>query len=117
MFIANRVSKGFDSHVRRWRIRSALFMEISILIEVITPIFSNMYAFLCLASLANAGKNVCWLSTSATKAHINKHFCKFENLADVTGKAVSQAILASLCGTILGMSISLFTGAAGFYFF
>eukprot|EP01083_Nonionella_stella_P291769 992559_1 len=107
MYLASKISQGFDAHVRKWRFLSALYYEASIFLEAITPLFNSQIMFLVLASVANAGKNICWLSTSASKAHIHKYMCKRENLADITGKAVSQGIATNLMGTSLGMVISI----------
>lgn len=112
MYLASRISQGFDAYVKKWRFLSCLYYEGSIFLEAITPIFNSQIAFLCLATVANAGKNICWLSTSASKAHINKYMSKQENLADITAKAVSQAITTNLMGTALGMGISLFIAAS-----
>ncbi|ETO24229.1 hypothetical protein RFI_12934 [Reticulomyxa filosa] len=142
MYAASRISQRFDAHVRKWRFRAAIFMELAIFAEVITPLLHSPFFFLLLASSANAGfkhsltlffkkikyvyiyffffkkkkkkkaKNLCWLSTSASKAHINKYMCAHENLADVTGKEVSQAIGSSLFGTSLGVMLSLVTGTS-----
>ena len=107
MGLASRISQGFDAHVKKWRFLSCLYYEGSIFLEAITPLFHSQIMFLILASIANAGKNICWLSTSASKAHIHKYMCKRENLADITGKAVSQSIATNLMGTSIGMLISL----------
>jgi hypothetical protein len=53
-----------------------------------------------------AGKNITWIAASTTRASIHKSMCRQENLADVTGKAVSQSIAASLLGTALGIGVS-----------
>lgn len=91
MYLSSYISKGFDAYVRRWRFQSALFQEIGSLLEVITPLFGyNKLYFLILASISNSMKNICWLSASSSKAHINKHFAKQENLADLTSKSVSR---------------------------
>ena len=98
MYLASRISQGFDAYVKKWRFLSCIYYEGSIFLEAITPLFNSQIIFLILASIANAGKNICWLSTSASKAHIHKYMCKKENLADITGKAVSQAIATNLIG-------------------
>ncbi|KAJ2760517.1 hypothetical protein IWQ56_005469 [Coemansia nantahalensis] len=42
---------------------------------------------------------------SATKASINRSFCRRENLGDLTAKSGSQATAAGLVGTALGVAI------------
>lgn len=44
------------------------------------------------------GKNVCFLSASASRAAIHNSFAKRENLADITAKAGSQFIVTSILG-------------------
>lgn len=85
MGLASRISRGFDAHVKKWRMWSCFYLEGAIWLEALTPLFSSQLAFLVLASVANAGKNICWLSTSASKAHIHRFLCRRENLADITG--------------------------------
>lgn len=84
-------------------------MDASILLEIISAFFPQFFLFF--ASIANIGKNVAWLSISATRASIHRSFLKRENLADITAKAGSQTIAASIIGTALGIGISYFTGS------
>jgi hypothetical protein len=55
---------------------------------------------LCLTPAAtHAGKNVCYLSSSASRAAIHNSFAIRENLADITAKSGSQSIITSIVGT------------------
>jgi hypothetical protein len=65
--------------------------------------FALAFAVFCLVL---TGKNITWIAASTTRASIHKSMCRQENLADVTGKAVSQSIAASLLGTALGIGVS-----------
>jgi Vitamin B6 photo-protection and homoeostasis len=102
-------SNKFDLDPKRWKMVAALSMDAASLLEIITPLFPAY--FLPLASIANIGKNVSWLTASATKAGIHKSFLKAENLGDVTAKAGSQSITASLIGTGFGIGLSAIIGA------
>lgn len=63
-------------------------------------------SFLILASVANIGKNIAFLTASASRAKLHQSLSNTDNLGDITGKAASQSILASLAGTGLGIGIS-----------
>jgi hypothetical protein len=105
---ASTVNHRFDSDPKRWRFTAAVIFDISMLLEVLTPLFPQY--FLPMASLANVGKNVGWLSASATRAGMHKAFIRRNNLADVTGKAGSQTIAASVVGTAAGVILSPMIG-------
>ena len=108
MVFASYVSSSFDSDAKRWRMWAAILMDFSVMVEILTPLFPNL--FLLMASGANIAKNIAWLSSSAARAAIHRSFCREENLADVTAKANSQAIGASLVGTALGIAVSYAVG-------
>ena len=110
MLFASYVNVSFDSDAKRWRMIAAMLLDGSVLVEMCTPLVPGL--FLPLASAANIGKNVAWLSTSASRACIHRSFCREENLADVTAKSGSQAIAASLVGTAVGIGLSYSVGTA-----
>jgi hypothetical protein len=83
------------------------------LIEILSPLFPNY--FILIASTGNIGKNISWLTSSATRASINKSFIKNDNLGDITGKSGSQTITASLIGTGAGVLISSVIGMSYSY--
>ena len=60
--------------------------------------------------LANVGKNISCIAASATRAAINQSFARNTNLADITAKCASQAIVASTIGTGLGCLLLMVTG-------
>lgn len=62
------------------------------------------------ASVANIGKNISFLSASASRAAIHNSFALKANLADITAKSGSQTILASLIGTSVGVLVSSYIG-------
>lgn len=62
-------------------------MNVAIYIEILTLRFPNY--FLALASVANIGKNICFLLASASRASINVKFAKRNNIGDISGKSVS----------------------------
>jgi hypothetical protein len=113
-------TKGLDTDPKKWRMLSAMAMDISTFMEICTPLFPGY--FLLIASIANVGKNIGFLSASASKAalHQSLQSDSSHNLADLTAKSGSQAILASLVGTTVGIGLSTIIGsdfasvAAGF---
>jgi hypothetical protein len=104
IFFASFVNNQFDQHPKRWRMISSIVMDISGFIELLTPLFPKYFIFF--ASFANIGKNISFLSASASRVAIHKSFTFHENLADLTAKTGSQTILSSLIGSCLGISLS-----------
>eukprot|EP00984_Skeletonema_dohrnii_P015426 scaffold6665_cov78-Skeletonema_dohrnii-CCMP3373.AAC.3 len=98
-----------DTNSKRWRMVAALALDLSTLLEICTPFLGAEY-FLPCASIANVGKNIGFLAASASRAAIHQSLTKTEgktsNLGDITAKAGSQAILASLLGTGFGILFS-----------
>eukprot|EP01138_Halocafeteria_seosinensis_P010205 gb/GECG01010422.1/.p1 GENE.gb/GECG01010422.1/~~gb/GECG01010422.1/.p1 ORF type:complete len:251 (+),score=28.15 gb/GECG01010422.1/:1-753(+) len=70
VIFASSINTNFDTDPKRWRFVSALVMDGSCLLEACTCL--NPALFLPIASIANIGKNVGWLSASATKAGIHQ---------------------------------------------
>lgn len=104
VLFASFVNNQFDQNPKRWRMISSIALDMSSFLELLTPLAPKY--FLLLASLANIGKNISYLSASASRVAIHKSFTMHENLADVTAKTGSQTILSSLLGTSLGIYIS-----------
>jgi hypothetical protein len=104
ILFASVINQQFDKKPKKWRFIAAVTLEISNIMEIMTMIFPQY--FLPLAAVANVGKNICALSTSASRAAIHKSFALEENLADITAKTGSQNILSSLVGTSLGIFLS-----------
>jgi len=77
--------------------------------ELVSPLAPAL--FIPIAATANVGKNVSWLAASASRAAIHNSFARSDNLADVTAKAGSQSIAASLVGTSLGVALSAQLGS------
>jgi glutamate N-acetyltransferase/amino-acid N-acetyltransferase len=87
ILFASKFGKNFDADIKKFRFLSILALNISLWIEITTLVFPQH--FLIIASLANMGKNICFMLSSASKASINLRFAKQNNLADIQGKAVS----------------------------
>lgn len=79
-------------------------LNVAFYIEILTLSFPNH--FLLLASLANVGKNICFLLASASRASINMQLSKNNNIGDISGKSVSQFTASTLIGGACGLLIS-----------
>ena len=100
-------SNSVDADPKRWRMVSGLAMDCAMMMELMTPAFPGYFLFI--ASVANIGKNIAFLTASASRAKIHQCLAsgkESNNLGDITGKATSQSILASLTGTALGICVS-----------
>eukprot|EP00980_Cylindrotheca_fusiformis_P030952 scaffold25670_cov127-Cylindrotheca_fusiformis.AAC.3 len=75
------------------------------LLEILSPLIQSSMV-LPLASIANVGKNIGFLTASASRAAIHQSLAISGNLGDVTAKSGSQAMVASLMGTSFGIGLS-----------
>jgi hypothetical protein len=108
LVFASVISNRFDVDPKYWRMVAAVAMDMSAFLELLSPLFPGY--FLIVASVANAGKNISFIATSATRAAINRSFAVHENLGDVTAKAASQGTLAATVGSSLGIGLSALIG-------
>lgn len=83
---------------------SIVVLNLAFWIEITTLAFPQH--FLLIASLANVGKNICFMLSSASRASINLRFAKANNIADIQGKAVSQFTASSLVGVAAGLALT-----------
>ncbi|KAJ3018398.1 UNVERIFIED_CONTAM: hypothetical protein HDU68_011173 [Siphonaria sp. JEL0065] len=108
VLFAGSIAKGFDNQPKRFRFLSAALIQISTLLELLTPLLPHL--FVPIASVSNIGKNIGWLASSASRASIHRGFTLTDNLGDVTAKAGAQGTMAGLLGTVFGIGISYFIG-------
>jgi Vitamin B6 photo-protection and homoeostasis len=87
ILFASRYGKSFDEDIKKWRFMAQVALNIAIYIDILT--LKYPHHFLLLASIANAGKNICFLLSSASRASINVRFAKINNIGDISGKSVS----------------------------
>ena len=104
VLFASVVNTRFDADPKRFRWAADWVLAVAVVLEASTCLFPA--AFLPVAAVANIGKNVAWISASATRASIHQSFTKENNLADVTAKAASQTVAASVAGTLLGVVLT-----------
>ena len=87
IMFAARYGSNFDEDIKKWRFLAMFALNMSVLLEIMTLKFPG--AFLLIASLANVGKNICYLLASASRSQINMRLAKRNNMGDITGKSVS----------------------------
>jgi hypothetical protein len=87
ILFAGRYGENFDEDIKKWRFMSMLALNLAIYIDILTLKFPTH--FLILASIANIGKNICFLLASASRGKINMQFAKANNMGDISGKATS----------------------------
>jgi hypothetical protein len=104
ILFASRYGRNFDEDIKKWRFMAQVALNISIYIDILTLKYPQY--FLMLASIANVGKNVCFLLSSASRASINVQFAKRNNIGDISGKSVSQFTASTLIGVGLGLMLS-----------
>lgn len=101
---ASKFGKNFDADIKKFRFMSIFTLNVALWVEIMTLAFPKY--FLLIASLANCGKNICFMLSSASRASINLRFSKQNNLADIQGKAVSQFTASSLVGGAIGIGLT-----------
>jgi hypothetical protein len=107
ILFAGRVGQRFDINIKFYRWVSAMSLNASCALEMLTPCFTGL--FLPIAGLANAGKNVSCLAGSASRAAIHLNFAACNNLADITAKTGSQNTGTGLLGSTLGIMLGYMT--------
>jgi len=124
VWFASRMSQAgsakFDADPKRWRMVAALSLDAATLMEILSPLVPSVWV-LPIASVANIGKNIGFLTASASRAALHQSLAIRGNLADVTAKSGSQSLAAGLLGTTLGIALSPILGdvshfALGFVF-
>ncbi|KAG7370261.1 Vitamin B6 photo-protection and homoeostasis domain containing protein [Nitzschia inconspicua] len=98
-------TRAFDNDPKRWRMVAAMAMDAATLLEILSPLVATSLV-LPIASVANIGKNIGFLTASASRAALHQSLAISGNLGDVTAKSGSQSIMASLLGTSLGIALS-----------
>lgn len=109
VWFASRMSQAgsakFDADPKRWRMVAALSLDAATLLEIVSPLAPSAWV-LPIASVANIGKNIGFLTASASRAALHQSLAIRGNLADVTAKSGSQSLAAGLVGTTLGIGLS-----------
>lgn len=106
---ASMINTRLDVNPARWRMLSGVLMDAACVVEALSPLAPG--AFLLLAGTANMAKNVAWLVSSGARAGMHAALAKAGNLADITAKAGSQTLMASVVGTAAGAGLA--TAVAG----
>ena len=104
----------FDASPKYWRMVSAIVLDAATLLEITSPLVPSA-SVLAVASIANVGKNIGFLTASASRAALHQSLARANNLADVTAKAGSQSMAASLLGTAVGIGLSPILGNVQYF--
>ena len=113
ILFASRFGKNFDADIKKWRFMSIAVLNWALWVEITALAYPQH--FLAIASLANIGKNVCFMLSSASRASINLKFAKNNNIADIQGKSTSQYTASTLFGMGLGMGITQYIDITSLY--
>ena len=115
---AGKTGNRFDADSKYQKWISAISINISCLIEIMTPLFPGY--FLLFASLGTFGKNISSISGSASRAAIHLNFANSNNLADITAKNTIQTTAACIFGTFIGSFcgyyVSSYSVGLGYFF-
>ena len=111
VLFASRVGewKHLDADPKRYRLLAAMLLDVANGLEIASP-FVPSFLVLPIACVANVFKNIGFLTASASRAALHQALAIQGNLADVTAKAGSQSLAASVVGTSLGIGISTLFG-------
>ena len=97
--------RQFDSDPKRWRMVAALSLDGANFLEILSPLVWSSWV-LPIACIASIGKNIGFLTASASRAAIHQSLAIKGNMADVTAKSASQSMAAGLFGTGVGIGLS-----------
>jgi len=74
IFASRHMGSSIDSDPKRWRMVAALSQDVATLLEILCPLFPGY--LLCIASMVGIGKNISFLTASASRAAIHQSLSK-----------------------------------------
>ena len=105
LLVTRLVSRDFDSSTRLWYVLAALQLDVAVCMEIGTWSLPQSF-FVPVAAAANCLKGLAWMTGGATRTAFHVSFARMGNIGDITAKAASQTICASLVGTWGGLAIA-----------
>ncbi|KAL6770796.1 hypothetical protein ACKKBF_B32710 [Auxenochlorella protothecoides x Auxenochlorella symbiontica] len=108
LLFGRAIAHNFDVNARWWYVASSAKLNLAMGLEIGTALAPA--AFLPAAALANALKGLAWMAGGSARAVFNGAFAANVNIADLTAKATSQTIAASLAGTAAGVALAAGVG-------
>ncbi|CAG2101864.1 unnamed protein product [Medioppia subpectinata] len=96
-------SSKLDSDCKKWRLFADLINDLSILIDLLSPYFSQY--FLYMQCFSGVLKSLVGTAGGATRAALTQHQSRRNNLADVSAKDGSQETLVNLTALICSLII------------
>lgn len=106
---ASQMGGRFDSDAKRWRFRSTLVYAAGNALELLAGRRSgNGSSFLLFATLANALKQMAFLTNSSTRTSVYNSFRdgSRENIGDITAKGEAQVAIVDLLGIASGVALT-----------
>ncbi|KAI8102032.1 hypothetical protein M9434_007092 [Picochlorum sp. BPE23] len=105
LMVTRLVSRDFDSSTRLWYVLAALQLDVAVGMEIMTWSLPP-WLFVPVAASANCLKGLAWMTGGSTRTAFHVSFARMGNIGDITAKATSQTICASLVGTWGGLAIA-----------
>lgn len=105
LMVTRLVSRDFDSSTRLWYVLAALQLDVAVGMEIMTWSLP-FHWFVPIAATANCLKGLAWMTGGSTRTAFHVSFARMGNIGDITAKATSQTICASLVGTWGGLGIA-----------
>jgi Vitamin B6 photo-protection and homoeostasis len=96
ILFAGKFGSKFDNKMKMWRVFSFELYSFAFLLDFSILLYPQH--FLLIAGLSNILKSICCITSSASSGSISQYFAKSNNMADVTGKTLSQATFGSIIG-------------------
>ena len=93
---AGKFGSKFDNKMKMWRVFSFELYAFAFLLDFSILLYPQH--FLLIAGLSNILKSICCITSSASSGSISQYFARSNNMADVTGKTLSQATFGSIIG-------------------
>ncbi|KAL4858920.1 Protein root UVB sensitive 1 [Chlorella vulgaris] len=104
LLFGKTIAHNFDVSPRRWYLMASAKLNLAMGLEICTFIVPAY--FLPVGALANAIKGLSWMAGGSTKSVFKVSFAADNNFGDVSAKATSQTICASILGTSAGVALA-----------
>lgn len=105
---ASAIGNRYDNDSKSWSLLGDATFELGVGVELCAPLCPP--AFLFIGSLANALKSTSYMLRLPPRASFLKAFARRENVGDLSAKANSQDVVASMLGLCAGLSLAAAVG-------
>jgi uncharacterized membrane protein YgcG len=104
LLFGKAIAHNFDVSSRAWYLLASAKLNLAMGLEICT--FLMPAYFLPIGAVANAIKGLSWMAGGSTKSVFKVSFAADNNFGDVSAKATSQTICASVVGTSCGVAMA-----------